>query len=110
MLLGLVYTQTPQLTGYLYAGREKLDQTTFSGTLVNDQYGYGSPAYDNAGCYTLGASASTCVGEHEHGRGGDGRVLVEVLPGRPGQPAAWAPGGVRAARSLCGLGPEAWGL
>lgn len=61
MLLGLVYTQTPQLTGYLYAGREKLDQTTFSGTLVNDQYGYGSPAYDNAGCYALGASASTCV-------------------------------------------------
>lgn len=68
-LVGVQFTPNNALTLYGYVGREKASASTFSSTLSVDgvtlgpySYGYGSPQYDNAGCYTLGAAASTCVG------------------------------------------------
>jgi hypothetical protein len=68
VLLGLLMTPTKELTVYGYLGREKVNSAVYSSTLTTRgvtlgpfAYGYGSPAYNNSGCYTLGAAASTCV-------------------------------------------------
>jgi hypothetical protein len=57
---GLVWHATPALDLYAYAGLEKV-KATFSnvGTVP---FGYGNPLYDNRGCNTEGAAASTCNG------------------------------------------------
>jgi hypothetical protein len=57
VLLGLIYTPTPRLTAYGYAGREKESATYYtSGALT---YGIGAPAYDNSGCEST--SGGKCV-------------------------------------------------
>lgn len=68
LLLGAQFTPNSDLTLYGYVGREKAGSDTYSSLItVGDvqlgpySYGYGSPAYNNSGCYTLGAAASTCV-------------------------------------------------
>jgi hypothetical protein len=65
-LVGLTFVPTPPLSIYVYGGREKADPTDFTGTIATHgvtlgpyAYGYGSPLYNNSGCYTLGG---TCVG------------------------------------------------
>jgi hypothetical protein len=57
---GLVWHTTPMLDLYAYAGLEKV-KATFSnvGTVP---FGYGNPLYDNRGCNTEGAAATTCNG------------------------------------------------
>jgi hypothetical protein len=68
VLIGAQYTPTSLVTIYGYLGREKASARSFVGTLTVGgtllgpyAYGYGSPAYNNAGCYTLGAAAATCA-------------------------------------------------
>lgn len=69
LLFGAQLTPRSDVTLYGYVGREKESSATFSSpitaggvTLGPYAYGYGNTAYNNSGCYTLGAAASTCVG------------------------------------------------
>lgn len=57
VLLGVIYTPTPRLSVYGYAGREKEDAAYYNvGTAI---YGYGAPQFNNSGCY---ATSGTCLG------------------------------------------------
>lgn len=57
-LLGLIYTPSPFLTVYGYAGRESENATYY--TVGTAAYGYGAPEFNNSGCML--ASGGTCVG------------------------------------------------
>jgi hypothetical protein len=57
VLLGLIYTPTPRVTIYGYAGREKEDATYYNVGAAT--YGYGAPQFNNSGCE---ATSGACVG------------------------------------------------
>jgi len=62
VLFGLYFNPVPAFQVYGYLGRDKASSdhyTAMIGTAGPFDYGYGSPAYNNSGCYTLGG---TCVG------------------------------------------------
>lgn len=66
VLLGLFYNPMPTLQIYGYVGRDKTSSNYTTGTITTGgvtsgpfDYGYGSPFYNNSGCYTVGG---TCVG------------------------------------------------
>ena len=56
-LLGLIYTPSPFMTVYGYAGREQESATYY--TVGSAAYGYGAPEFNNSGCQLAGA---TCTG------------------------------------------------
>ena len=65
LLFGVYYNPVPALQIYAYLGRDKASSDHFSATITSGgvvsgpfDYGYGSPGYNNSGCYTLGG---TCV-------------------------------------------------
>ncbi|HXS29019.1 MAG TPA: hypothetical protein VN730_15255 [Steroidobacteraceae bacterium] len=65
VLLGLYFNPVPSFQIYGYLGRDKASSNHYSATITSAgtvsgpfDYGYGSPAYNNSGCYTLGG---TCV-------------------------------------------------
>ncbi len=60
-LLGLVFKPTSLWTFYLYGGEESASRTAYTNAAGTLGYGYGSYLYDNAGCYSLTGSASTCI-------------------------------------------------
>jgi hypothetical protein len=66
VLFGLYFNPVPSLQIYGYFGRDKASSNYTSATITSGgvvsgpfDYGYGSPTYNNSGCYTLGG---TCVG------------------------------------------------
>jgi hypothetical protein len=65
VMAGLVYTPTPAMQAYLYAGREQQSKTLYqySATGVGPYwYGLGIPNLTNSGCYTLNG---TCSGQNQ---------------------------------------------
>jgi len=65
VLIGLYFNPVPALQIYTYLGRDEASSKYYSATITSAgvvsgpfDYGYGSPAYNNSGCYTLGG---TCV-------------------------------------------------
>jgi hypothetical protein len=61
VLIGLYLNPVPALQIYTYLGRDEASSKYYSATITSGgvvsgpfDYGYGSPAYDNSGCYTLG--------------------------------------------------------
>jgi hypothetical protein len=65
VMAGLVYTPTPALQTYLYAGREQQSKTLYqygTGTVGPYWYGLGIPNLTNTGCYVLNG---TCAGQNQ---------------------------------------------
>ena len=69
VLFGLYYNPVSAFQIYAYLGRDKAKSDYYSATITSGgtvsgpfDYGYGSPNYNNSGCYTLGG---TCVGNIE---------------------------------------------
>ncbi len=65
VLAGLIYTPTPAMQAYLYAGREQQSKTLYqysTATVGPYWYGLGIPNLTNSGCYTLGG---TCAGQNQ---------------------------------------------
>jgi hypothetical protein len=65
VMAGLLYTPTPALQTYLYAGREQQSKTLYqygTATVGPYWYGLGIPNLTNSGCYTLGG---TCAGQNQ---------------------------------------------
>ncbi len=62
-LVGLVGHPEPSLDTYAYLGTEQSTRRSFNVTKAGkiSSYGYGNPLYNNTGCETELASASTCV-------------------------------------------------
>lgn len=65
VLFGLYYNPVPSFQIYGYLGRDKASSDYYTATITSGgvvsgpfDYGYGSPNYNNSGCYTLGG---TCV-------------------------------------------------
>jgi hypothetical protein len=65
VMAGLVYTPTPALQTYLYAGREQQSKTLYqygTGAVGPYWYGLGIPNLTNTGCYVLNG---TCAGQNQ---------------------------------------------
>jgi hypothetical protein len=65
VMAGLLYSPTPALQTYLYAGREQQSKTLYqySTAAVGPYwYGLGIPNLNNSGCYTLNG---TCAGQNQ---------------------------------------------
>jgi hypothetical protein len=60
-LVGLVYQPIPPLTLYVYGGEEAASRTAYTNAAGTAGIGYGSPFYNNSGCYSLTGSAATCI-------------------------------------------------
>jgi hypothetical protein len=61
-LAGIVYRPIPELTLYAYGGEEAASRTAYTNAAGTAGIGYGSPLYDNSGCYNLTGTAATCIG------------------------------------------------
>lgn len=59
LLAGLTGHPREDVDAYLYGGTERTWKNDFTSGGLG--YGYGSPLYNNSGCMTPGAAASTCV-------------------------------------------------
>lgn len=66
-MLGLVGHVNPVLDLFGYLGTERASRKDYTATVGGKilPYGYGNPLYNNAGCYTEGAAAATCVGNNK---------------------------------------------
>ncbi|HEX4150738.1 MAG TPA: hypothetical protein VHY75_00855 [Steroidobacteraceae bacterium] len=62
-LAGLVYKPMPELTVYAYAGEEAASRTAYANAAGTAGIGYGSPLYNNGGCYLLTGTAGTCIAD-----------------------------------------------
>jgi len=60
-LAGLVVKPMPELTVYLYGGKEQASRTAYTNAAGTGAIGYGSELYNNSGCYSLAGTAGTCI-------------------------------------------------
>jgi hypothetical protein len=60
-LAGIVYKPMPALTFYVYGGEEASSRTAYTNAAGTAAIGYGSPLYNNSGCYSLTGTAGTCI-------------------------------------------------
>jgi hypothetical protein len=60
-LAGIVYRPIPKLTLYVYGGEESASRTAYTNAAGTAGIGYGSPLYNNSGCYSLTGTAATCI-------------------------------------------------
>jgi hypothetical protein len=60
-LAGIVYKPVPALTLYVYGGEEAASRTAYTDAAGTAGIGYGSPLYNNSGCYSLTGTAGTCI-------------------------------------------------
>jgi hypothetical protein len=60
-LVGIVYRPMPKLTLYVYGGEEASSRTAYTNAAGTAAIGYGSPLYNNSGCYSLTGTAATCI-------------------------------------------------
>ena len=62
-LVGIVYRPMPELTLYAYGGEESASRTAYANAAGTAGIGYGSPLYNNSGCYSLTGTAGTCIAD-----------------------------------------------
>jgi outer membrane murein-binding lipoprotein Lpp len=58
---GFVYKPIPELTLYVYGGKEQASRTAYTLANGTSAIGYGSELYNNSGCYSLTGTAATCI-------------------------------------------------
>jgi hypothetical protein len=72
VLFGLYYNPVPAFQLYGYLGRDKASKDYFTATIASGgvlsgpfDYGYGSPNYNNSGCYTLGGKCVANIAQSD---------------------------------------------